>query len=280
MDNFGGKTAFITGGAGGIGLSMARSLARHGANIMLADVDEDQLAAARADLEQMEANVATVACDVAKAEDVEMAAQRTLDCFGKVHIVINNAGVSLGGRTGAVSLEDWRWIVDINLMGVVHGVEIFTPLIRCQGEGGHFVNTASMAGHWAAKNLGPYNATKFAVVGYSETMRQELADDGIGVSVLCPGWVRTNIHKASLKRPSAADYESTSTDALTYSQAAAAVESGIDPDIVGDWVVDCIRAERFYIFTHPEMLPAIDARADMIKADYAACAADFRFKYA
>lgn len=118
------------------------------------------------------------------------------------------------------------------------------------------------------------------MVGYTETIRQDLADDNIGASVLCPGWVRTNIHKASQNRPSAAGDNSASADMHTHSTIAAAVESGIDPDVIGDWAVDCIRARRFYIFTHPEMAPAIDARIDMIKADYAACAADFRFRHA
>ena len=277
METFDGKTAFITGGASGIGLSIARGLAQRGSNVMLADTDKRGLELARDELERTGARVAITVCDVANASDVEQSAGEAVGCFGKVHIVVNNAGVSLGGQTGAIPLEDWRWIVDVNLMGVVHGTEIFTPLIRSHGEGGHVVNTASMAGHWAARYLGPYNATKFAVVGYSESIRQELAEDGIGVSVLCPGWVRTGIHKASQNRPSAAGRQTASLAGPVHAEAVAAVESGIDPDIVGDWVADCIEARRFYIFTHPEMAPAIDARADMIKADYAACAADFRF---
>ncbi len=255
MDNIEGKTAFVTGAAGGIGLSISHSLARQGANVVLADTNVDNLSTARDDLERSGANVTSVICDVVSPADMEQAAQHTIDSFGKVHIVVNNAGVSLGGQTGSIPLQDWRWIVDINLMGVVYGTEIFTPLIRSHGEGGHVVNTASMAGHWAARYLGPYNATKFAVVGYTETIRQELADDGIGASVLCPGWVRTNIHKASLKRPSAAGNETPSVDMVAFSQVAAEVESGIDPDVVGDWVVECIRARRFYICTHPEMAP-------------------------
>ena len=135
-----------------------------------------------------------------------------------------------------------------------------------------------MAGHWANRNMGPYNATKFAVVGYSETIRQELADEGIGVSVLCPGWVRTDIHKSPARRPSASGRRADAADVAALSEAAAAVLSGLDPDIVGDWVADSITARRFYIFTDPAMAVAIDARADMIKADYAACAADPRFR--
>ncbi len=193
--------------------------------------------------------------------------------------MFNNAGVSFGGKAGSIPLEDWRWVVDINLMGVVHGVETFTPLIKAHGEGGHIVNTASMAGHWASSDMGPYNATKFAVVGYSETLRQELAGDGIGVSVLCPAWVKTNIHQAHRNRPSRskADAGNLFAHSDAFKAATAAVENEIDPDMVGGWVADCVEANRFYIFTHPEMQPIIDVRSNMITTDYAACIEDGRF---
>ena len=202
MDQVRDKVAFITGGAGGIGLAIARSLGRRGARVMLADIDETQLGSAVSDLRNSGIEAAPVVCDVADAASVREASERTLERFGAVHILINNAGVFVGGRTGNIPLDDWRWIVDVNLMGVVHGVETFVPIIAAQKQGGYVINTASMAGHWAVGDLGPYNATKFAVVGYSETLRRDLRRDGIGVSVLCPALVRTRIHESMAARPS------------------------------------------------------------------------------
>lgn len=270
--NVSGKTAFITGGAAGIGFAIAKAFAARGANIMLADIDEDQLAAAADRLAATGAAVGTVVCDVADEQAVRRAAAATIERFGKVHIVTNNAGVGAGGRAGETALEDWRWIVDINLMGVVYGIEIFTPLIKSHGEGGYFINTASMAGHIASPAMAPYHATKFAVVGYSESLKDDLARDNIGVSVLCPAWVRTNIYKSSLNSPSAKAGEGD----RDFSAMKDVVESGIAPDLVGEWTVDSVEAGRFYIFTHPSMMAYIDARHEQIRADYDACAADVR----
>ncbi len=271
------KVAFITGGAGGIGLAIARSLGRRGARIMLADIDEARLETAVNDLRAGGIEAASVACDVSVAENVQRAAERTCDAFGKVHILINNAGVFLGGRPGKTPLQDWRWIVDVNLMGVVHGIETFVPIIAEQDEGGYIVNSASMAGHWAVAEMGPYNATKFAVVGYSETLRRDLKRHGIGISVLCPGLVRTDIHQSIEARPSAGDDDSAEQDAKWMQAGLAATGSGIDPDTVSEWVVDCMAVRRFYIFTHPEMADIIDARAGLLRADYKACVEDRRF---
>ena len=202
-----GKTAFITGGAHGIGLAIARSLAARGAKVMLADINADALTEASASLAAEGADVGSVVCDVANEAAMRAAADATIKRFGKVHIVVNNAGVGNGGRAGETSLDDWRWIVDINLMGVVYGVEMFTPLIKSHGEGGYIINTASMAGHVASAVMAPYHATKFAVVGYSESLREDLARDNIGVSVLCPAWVRTHIYKSSLGSPTLRDVD-------------------------------------------------------------------------
>ena len=269
-----GKTAFVTGGASGIGLEIGRHLMELGANVMLADLDAVGLAAAKADLGKVD----TVVCDVADAASVQAAADATIARFGKVHIVVNNAGVSLAGATGQMPLQDWRWIVDINLMGVVHGVEIFTPLMQSQGEGGYFINTASMSGHLATQQLGAYTATKFAVVGLSESMRQDLADHNIGVSVLCPGWVKTDINKtrSHVNRPSgkgrADDSENPGMKVVSE-----AVEQGLPPRHVAEWAVECMQAGRFYIFTHPSMRRWVQKRAAMVDADYAACVDDSRF---
>lgn len=277
MSDIQGRVAFVTGGASGLGLSMARIFLSRGASVMLADRDAEGLERAIAELSTETNQVASVVCDVADAGEMEKAAQATIDHFGKVHIVVNNAGVALGGQPGEIPMKDWRWIVDINLLGVVHGIEVFTPLIKSHGEGGHFVNTASMAGHVSPGGMGPYNATKYAVVGYSEGLKTELMADQIGVSVLCPGWVRTNIHTTGFGRPSSEITVEDAKDDPQFQEMDAVIKGGLDPDLVAEWVADCVEADRLYIFTHAEMQPAIEMKYAQIKADYDAAIADGRF---
>ncbi|MDA9185535.1 SDR family NAD(P)-dependent oxidoreductase, partial [Gammaproteobacteria bacterium] len=243
------------------------------------DIDEERLNTAKALLAESGFDVETIVCDVAKAESVKSAAEFTVERFGKVHIVINNAGVSLAGKPGSIPLEDWRWIVDINLMGVVYGVEVFVPLIKSHGEGGYIINTASMAGHIAGPSMSPYHATKYAVVGYSESIRQDLQAENIGVSVLCPAWVRTDIHNAGINKPSLARQSASDKKAFDpgVSGFAAVIESGIAPDALAQWVYECMLAERFYIFSHPSMTQHIETRAGNIAADYSAIEEDGRF---
>lgn len=240
MTELTGKTAFVTGGASGLGLAMARSMGARGARLMLADIDEAKLEESGSHLKAEGYQVATCVCDVADAKSVQAAADATIQAFGSVHIVVNNAGVALGGQAGETALEDWKWIVDINLMGVVHGVETFLPLIRKNGEGGHIVNVASMAGLAASAAMAPYHATKFAVVGYTESLQQEMADSNIGVSVLCPAWVSTDIHKSSLDRPGQTESREEAMADPAFQQIKAVVEGGISADIVGDYVADCV----------------------------------------
>lgn len=277
MSDIQGRVAFVTGGASGLGLSIARSLLRRGASVMLADRNAEGLEKAVAELSSETNQVASVVCDVADANEIEKAAQATIDHFGKVHIVVNNAGVGLGGQPGEIPLQDWRWIVDINLMGVVHGVEVFTPLIQSHGEGGHIINTGSMAGHVAPGGMGPYNATKYAVVGYSESLKADLAQHNIGVSVLCPGWVRTNIHTTGFGRPSGGPTLEEAKDDPQFQEMDAVIKGGLDPDAVADWVADCVEANRLYIFTHEMMKIGIDMKYAQIQADYEAIIEDGRF---
>lgn len=279
MSDIQGRVAFVTGGASGLGLSIARSLLRRGASVMLADRNAEGLEKAVAELSSETNQVASVVCDVADANEIEKAAQATIDHFGKVHIVVNNAGVGLGGQPGEIPLQDWRWIVDINLMGVVHGVEVFTPLIQSHGEGGHIINTGSMAGHVAPGGMGPYNATKYAVVGYSESLKADLAPHNIGVSVLCPGWVRTNIHTTGFGRPSGGPTLEEAKDDPQFQEMDAVIKGGLDPDAVADWVADCVEANRLYIFTHEMMKIGIDMKYAQIQADYEAIIEDGRFNY-
>ncbi|MDF1720764.1 MAG: SDR family NAD(P)-dependent oxidoreductase [Minwuia sp.] len=264
MENLSGKVAFITGGASGIGLGFARSLARRGVKLALADRDESGVQAAARALSGSGAEALAITCDVADAASVQHAADQTIDRFGKVHVVMNNAGVALSGSSGSIPLTDWRWIVDINLMGVVHGVEIFVPLIERHGEGGYIINTASMAGHWASSFMAPYTATKFAVVGYSECLAQELAPRGIGVSALCPGWVKTKIAESGRHLPSSVDGPQSDAAGPIHEL----INNGLSPDVVGEVVIQAMAEKRMHIFTHDDMRPVIDLRRDALQNDF------------
>ena len=277
MTEIAGKTAFITGAASGLGFALAKDFAKRGANLMLSDRNGDGLADAETALKSMGANVDSILCDVTDVAQLRAAAQATLDAFGKVHIVANNAGVAINGQPGKTPIEDWRWIVDINLMGVVHGVEVFTPLLQSHGEGGHFLNTASMAGQVASPGMSPYNATKYAVVGYSEGLALELKNDGIGVSILCPGWVKTKIHMTGFDRPSGLAKLEDATKDPNFQAMNAIIEGGLDADAVAAWTSECIEANRLYVFTHTDFAEAIEARFKRIEKDYDAIKDDGRF---
>ena len=201
MRELAGKGAFVTGAASGIGLAMATAFAREGMKVMLADIENGALDKAVAGLRATGANAHGIVCDVADPASVDGAAQASFLALGNIHIVCNNAGVAAGGGLERISVDDWRWVVDVNLMGVVHGIRSFLPHIRKHGEGGHFVNTASMAGMNAGLGLSPYSATKFAVVSISEGLWAQLKPLGIGVSVLCPSYVRTRIGDSGRNRP-------------------------------------------------------------------------------
>lgn len=251
-----GKTAFITGGASGIGLAMAEAFGRAGMSVMLADIEEAPLTAAVEGLEARQIRAAGVLCDVADRAAVEAAAAKTVETFGKVHVVCNNAGVGAGGPIDEVAHADWDWIVSVNLMGVVYGVEAFLPHIRAHGEGGAFVNTASMAGMVSPPGMEPYCATKFAVVAMSEGWGDQLAAENIGVSVLCPGFVKTRIDQSGRARPARFG----GPKELAPVDPGSPVQTGIDPARVGERVREAVEKNERYIFTHPDMRPAVEAR--------------------
>ena len=192
MKNFAGKTAFVTGGASGIGYSMAEAFLREGMNVMLADIEEEALTKAAGSLSETNGQVRTLICDVAVRDAVNEAAERTISEFGNVHIVCNNAGVGAGGPMGEIEPADWDWTIAVDQWGVVYGIEAFLPHMKAHGEEGHIVNTASMAGMIGIPNMSPYCAAKFAVVAMSESLHAELAETNIGVSVLCPGFTRAD----------------------------------------------------------------------------------------
>ena len=265
MDDLQGKVAVITGGASGIGRAVAGRAAAEGMKIVLGDIEEGPLKEAVGDLTSSGAEALGVVTDVADGASVEALRDQALDRFGAVHLVHNNAGIGLGGPIWEVSEEDWRWILGVNLWGVIHGVRTFTPLLVEQGEG-HIVNTASIAGLIVAPFLGPYNATKQAVVAISETLFKDLQSVGapIGVSVLCPGFVQTRIAESERNRPDWAPDRDVEGAAALRGVVQNMVDGGIAPTAVADRVIDAVRANTFYILTHPELTGAITTRFDDI----------------
>jgi len=265
MEDLQGKVAVITGGASGIGRAVAERAVAEGMKIVLGDIEEGALAQAVDDLTAAGAEAVGVVTDVADRGSVEALRDRALDRFGAVHLVHNNAGIGLGGPIWEVTEEDWRWILGVNLWGVIHGVATFTPLLIEQGEG-HIVNTASIAGLIVAPFLGPYNATKQAVVAISETLFKDLQTVAapVGVSVLCPGFVQTRIAESDRNRPDWAPDRDTMGAAEVQGVVQNLVDGGIAPDIVADRVIDAVRTNTFYILTHPELDIAITTRFDDI----------------
>jgi NAD(P)-dependent dehydrogenase (short-subunit alcohol dehydrogenase family) len=270
MRELNGKTAFVTGGASGIGLALGRAFAQAGMKVMLADIEHRALECAVEALHDFGPNVHGVACDVADPDSVERAAQATCEAFGNVHVICNNAGVAAGGGIDNISLDNWRWVIDVNLMGVLHGVRSFLPRMRRHGEGGHIVNTASMAGLNADLGLSPYVASKFAVVAMSEGLAMQLKPHGIGVSVLCPSFVRTGIGESGRNR--AARYgkppalDPASPAAMMVAEIARRLEAGLDPAQVAEKVLSAIREDELYVFTHLNMREEVDQRFAAIQA--------------
>ncbi len=201
MKDFAGKTAFVTGGAGGIGLAMARALGQRGMKVAIADVEADTCAKAVETLQSEGITAIGAPCDVSDRTQYARAAERTLAEFGKVHILCNNAGVSRAGSIETIASSDWDWVIGVNLKGLVHGLQLFLPQMKAHGEDSHIVNTASVNGVVGSALAGPYSATKFAVVGISEVLAAELKDTPIGVSVLCPSWVKTRMLDNGRNRP-------------------------------------------------------------------------------
>ena len=257
MDVFAGKTAFVTGGASGIGLALGRAFAQEGMNVMLADIEADALSEAAESLGGLRPKVRTVCCDVADPESVDNAAQATIEAFGKVHVVCNNAGVAAAGGIDAISLDNWRWVLDVNLMGVLHGIRSFLPHLRSHGEGGHIVNTASMAGMNGGLGFSPYVASKFAVVGMSEGLAMQLRPHGIGVTIVCPHFVRTQIGASGRNRQprygEGPTLEPGSPAADLLAELAKRIEAGLEPAAVAAQVLAAVRNNQLYVFTHSNM---------------------------
>jgi len=269
MKDFKDKVAVITGGASGIGRAMAERFGAEGMKVVLADVEEAALKQAEAEFREKGVDVLAVMTDVSKPEALEKLAQETLNAFGGVHVVCNNAGVAgAWGATWENTREDWDWIMGVNLWGVIHGVRTFLPIMLKQGEEGHIVNTASLAG--LMRGAGIYGVTKQAVVALTESLYNELAlaNAKVHVSVLCPGWVNTKIIDADRNRP--AELAHTVAPAPQAEEMDGVIrgllKSGLDPVDVADQVMTAIRDEQLYIITHPDMDWIIKERFDNILA--------------
>jgi NAD(P)-dependent dehydrogenase (short-subunit alcohol dehydrogenase family) len=265
MENLRGKVAVITGGASGIGTAVATRAAAEGMRLVLADIEEPVLEETARALSADGAEVLAVVTDVSDAGSVHELRERTLQHFGAAHLIHNNAGVGVGGPIWEVSEEEWRWIIGVNLWGVIHGINAFVPVLLEQGEG-HVVNTASVAGLSSTPGLGPYTATKHAVVAVSESLFKDLRSAGatIGVSVLCPAFVQTGIAQSDRNRPAwAPEHDPAGAEERT-SFIQAMVDGGIQPQTVADRVFEAVHDGTFYILTHPEVKPALALRHEDI----------------
>jgi NAD(P)-dependent dehydrogenase (short-subunit alcohol dehydrogenase family) len=242
IGDFEGKIAFVTGAASGIGLAIAEAFARANLKVMLADIEEDALDVAVGALKTSGAEVRGVVCDVSDRASVQRAAEETFGVFGNVHIVCSNAGVIAGGQIESIPTGDWDWVLGVNLMGAIYVIQAFLPHIKTHSEGGHIVITASGSGMVCTPGTGPHNVSKFALVGLAETLAAELAGTPVGVSVLCPSFVRTRPARfgAQLDQPVGAN-----------AQLAALVDAGTDPQKLAQRVMMSIRDNDLYVFTHP-----------------------------
>jgi NAD(P)-dependent dehydrogenase (short-subunit alcohol dehydrogenase family) len=273
ITNFRGKTAVLTGAASGFGLECARIAAGLGMNLVLVDVQQDALNQATAELIAGSAEVLSFRLDVSNAEQMEAMGQAVFKRFGAPHFVFNNAGVGSGGLIWENSVKDWEWVLGVNVMGVVHGVRIFTPMMLAAAAKdpawqGHIVNTASMAGLLNPPNMGVYNVSKHAVVSLSETLYQDLSlvTDQIGASVLCPYFVATGIGQSQRNRPVALRGDQpTKSQMIQEAMTGKAVGSGkVSAADVAQRVFDAVASNQFYIYSHPKAIGAVQTRLEDI----------------
>jgi NAD(P)-dependent dehydrogenase (short-subunit alcohol dehydrogenase family) len=248
VQDFKDKVAVITGAASGIGKAFADRAVDEGMKVVLADVEREPLLKAEAELSERGAQALAVETDVSKGVDLERLAEETISAFGGVHVLFNNAGVALGGRIWENTTDDWDWILGVNLMGVIHGVRVFVPIMQEQGDECHIVNTASMAGLISAPRLGAYQVTKFGVVALSESLFYSLGETGsnIGVSVLCPGYVQTHIDRSERNRSD----NTPATNLYDTAFLTDGVAGGKEPEFIADYILDGIREGKLWLLPH------------------------------
>lgn len=275
IDDFKGRTAVLTGAGSGFGLECARIGARLGMNLVLADVQQDALDRARDEMLAAGAQVLACRLDVSRADEVEALGLAVAQRFGAPHLVFNNAGVAAGGLVWETRVKDWEWVLGVNLMGVVHGVRVFTPMMLDAARAdpawrGHIVNTASMAGLLAPPNMGVYNVSKHAVVALTETLYQDLSlvTDQISASVLCPFFVPTGISQSHRNRPAELQEQAakpTRSQLIGQAMNDKAVGSGkVSAADVAQRVFDAVAAGRFYIYSHPQAIKSVQTRLEDI----------------
>ncbi len=268
MNNYNNKTAVISGGAEGIGFGIAQAVGKQGMNVVLGDIDEAQLAKAEATLTEQGVNVLSVKMDVTDPAQWQSVAEQAIKRFGKIHMLVNNAGVaSAPGPIEATNHKDWNWVIDVNLKGVIYGAEAIVPLIKQHGEGGWVVNVASMAGMLGVPYAGAYTATKVAVVAMSESWHFELQKHNIHVAALCPAFVKTRIHLSHRNRQEEHIDQNRKVDPNAtpkHNAAQELVENGIPAELVGQRVVEALNAKELYIFTHPAQRDAVQKRSKAI----------------
>ena len=263
------RVAVVTGAASGIGLALANAFAEAGCAVVLADVQADPLATAAAEVSALGVDTLAVVTDVSKPDQVEALAAETVERFGAVHVVCNNAGVGGAGDAWVGPIESWEWVMGVNFWGVVHGVRAFLPRIVMSG-GGHIVNTASIAGVFPGMTAAPYDASKHAVVGMTESLHNSLREGAlpVGVSCLCPGWVRTGIMDSDRNWPgelgALPDRDPAREIATNYVRRA--VDEGMPPAAVADLVLDAVRSGRYWVFPQPEFLELAIRRFHDIEA--------------
>jgi NAD(P)-dependent dehydrogenase (short-subunit alcohol dehydrogenase family) len=266
MQDLAGRTAFVTGGANGIGLGLTRALLDEGCKVAISDIREESIEQAVKSLDRRD--VIGIELDVASRDGFARAADEAEAVLGPVSLLFNNAGINLFQTIDESSYDDWDWVLGVNLHGVINGVVTFVPRMKERGQGGHVVNTASMAAFLAGPVPGIYNCSKFAVRGLSESLRYSLAAHGIGVSVLCPGLVKSHIYASDEVRPEALKAHAKETDPAFVERLASIHQAGMEPDEIAAKVLEAVRANRFYVFTHPEHKDELREVFDEILADY------------
>jgi NAD(P)-dependent dehydrogenase (short-subunit alcohol dehydrogenase family) len=264
VETFKDTVAVVTGGGSGIGRALTLALARAGARVVVADVDEGAMEAVAREVKALGGEAVTVRTDVTDLGQVQALADRAWKAFGGVHVLCNNAGVAAWGGLEHATHRDWQWVLGVNLWGVIHGIEAFVPRMIAAGQRGHIVNTASMAGLIASQGLGVYNTSKYAVVGLSETLAKDLKPHGIGVSVLCPMGVETRIRESERNRPAALRNEGD-----TRVAAVELIGRSLAPEAVAGMVLDAIRRGELYVITHDEGLEPLRRRFERMQRSIA-----------